>query len=50
MYGEIFCSTVQGHTSYTWAGEKLKGYPEATSAMKKLFRVPKNKSKGYGTN
>lgn len=30
--------------------KSYKGCPEATSATKKLFSVPKNKSKGYETN
>lgn len=30
--------------------KRYKGCPEATSAMKKLLSVPKNKSKEYETN
>lgn len=30
--------------------KSYKGCPEATSAMKKLLSVPKNKSKEYETN
>ena len=50
VWGDLLFNSAKDTPHTPGQVKRYKGCPEATSAMKKLLSVPKNKSKEYETN